>query len=1143
MKKTRKLSAVLSSMMLCCAALCANTAFAADADLVDISIKPDKESYSQGDEVTFDVSVSNKNEYTLDDLSLTAELPENLVITENGSYDMQIGANETKNYTIHAKAAEAATTTASTAATTTAASTTTAAATTTTAATASAPKTGDSDSANVAGIMAIGLCAAGLTFATRNKKARKTLAVILCVSTTGTFLPMGSIFKADAAEMAKVTASTVFSYAGEEQEIVVSAEYTTGDNVIVPDVAPFGDANDDGSFNVTEEISSLSGTLEGSDKIVKLSYTIQDAHNTVVGKGDIPVGAEWSIEDFGLVVGVNFITITAEAENGDVYKKQVIIKNSKIENMVNLDVDMTDADGDKLIGYYEEWFGTDPDKADSDGDGLPDYEEFYLYGTDPTKTDTDGDGIADPDDDNDEDGLSLAKEIELGTDPLCADTDDDDLSDGDEVNVYGTDPLTADTDGDGIKDGAEVKAGLDPKNADTDGNGINDNEDVTNQSVSVPLENTEKALITGASVTLDVPGVIDEHVTLRDTAEYDNLSANVVGAVGDPIEIKSDVDFDSAVITFTYDESKLGDTPVENLAVMWYDEENMMYRIFDKDTVIDTEAHTVSYTTTHFSTYLVVDREIWYDCWRENTNYRTSSAEITAESYDIGFTVDVSGSMSGGRIAKAQTAMNTFIDALYHQDNACIVSFNSYSKLCAPYGSSKEDLRASVSAMHANGGTNTNEGLKRTISEISENGRSNAKKIIIMICDGDVYYVQSTIDAANEAGIAVYTINVVNGNNDLLQKIADQTGGEYYYAATTDEIVSKVEKVRGDTVNAVDMTDTDGDGLYDVYESTGMKIQNGQVYYSDPENPDSDNDGIIDYDELNGPPSQAVFEFAHGSYSCVLCRAKSDPNKDDSDGDTVVDADDLHPFVAARHSVVEDTITGRYKKVDSLTTNFQFINDYEARTREFQNSVYASCADSRDFSSYAAETYAYLVVSGGAVALMENASWALSWFLANTGMDKEFTDLSMVSLITTKQGYKRYEKQYIAILEFAEDVLKDGASITVASDNPFRSYSDNLSGYNAINWTATLGTASGAASATITRSGNFYSGPIKYKIYDYYDWDIDDDRAFIPGLPNSSLAMMHYEGIARSYFQYGVLNDTIYKIAGEYSSDQQPEEE
>ena len=1139
MKKTRKFPVILTSMMLCMSAVCANAASAADSSNLDIVITADKESYVQGDDISFDVSVSNGNEYAIDDLSLSADLPDDFVITDNEKIDMQIGANETKNYTISAKAAAAETTAAATtAATTSAATTTTAKATTTAAATANAPSTGDSDSGHIPALIAAGMCAAGLCFFTRNKKARKCLALILCLSTTSAFLPVGTVFKANAADKTIATASTVFSYAGNDNTLVITAEYTSADNIIIPDVTSLGETYDDGSFSVADKMDTLSGTLEDSDNIVKLSYTIKDARDTVVGEGDIPVGSEWSINDFGLVVGVNFITITAEAENGSIYKKQLIIKNSNMDNMTNLNVDMSDPDGDKLPGYYEEWFGTDPNNADTDGDSLPDYEEFYVYGTDPTKADTDGNGIADPDDDIDSDGLSLVKELELGTDPVNTDTDGDGLSDGDEVNVYSTDPLKADSDEDGIKDGDEVNAGLDPNNADSNGNGINDNEEVTEQSVSIPLENEEKSLITGASVTLNAPGLIGDHVTVRDTAELDTLSANVVGAVGDPIEIKSDVEFDSAVITFTYDESQLGDTPAENLAVMWYDEENRLYRIFDKETVIDTDAHTVSYTTTHFSTYLVVDREIWYDCWRENIDYRTATAEVPTTSYDIGFTVDVSGSMGGDRIRKAKTAMNTFIDALYAQDNACIVTFNSSASLCAPYGTPKEDLRSTVSSIHASGGTDTNAGLKLAVKEISENGRSDANRIIIMICDGDVYYVQSTIDSAIEAGIAVYTINVVNGDNSLLQKIADQTGGEYYYAATTDEVVANIEHIRGATVNSVDMTDSDGDGLYDVYESQGMKIQNGQVYYTDPANPDSDGDGITDYQELVGPPGPQVFEFANGSYSCVLCRAESDPNTTDSDGDTVLDCDDLHPLVAARHSIVEGG-RGKYKKADSLTTNFQFINDYEANTRAFQDSVYASSSDTRSFDSYATEAYAYIVVSGGTLALMENASMALSWFLANTGMDKEFTGLSMISLIQTKVGFKCYRDQYTAIMEFAEDVLKDGDSITLASANSFYSYTNTLSGYNAINWTATLGTASGAASATITRSGNHYDGPIKYKVYDYYDWDIDDDRAFIPGLPNCSLAMMHYEGIARSYFQYGVLSDFIFMNGGQITNEQE----
>ena len=55
----------------------------------------------------------------------------------------------------------------------------------------------------------------------------------------------------------------------------------------------------------------------------------------------------------------------------------------------------------------------------------------------------------------------------------------------------------------------------------------------------------------------------------------------------------------------------LGETSEDNLSLMWYDEENDWYEILDRESVVDTFNNTVSYTTTHFSTYLLVDRFKW----------------------------------------------------------------------------------------------------------------------------------------------------------------------------------------------------------------------------------------------------------------------------------------------------------------------------------------------------------------------------------------------------------------------------------------------------------------------------------------------------------------------------------------------------
>ncbi|WP_437676771.1 hypothetical protein [Sorangium sp. So ce131] len=119
---------------------------------------------------------------------------------------------------------------------------------------------------------------------------------------------------------------------------------------------------------------------------------------------------------------------------------------------------------------------TNPLDADSDDGGVPDgNEDFDLDGViDEGETDpNDGDDDATPPVDSDEDGLSDDLEETLGSDPNDADTDDDGVIDGNEVNpADDTDGdglinvIDVDSDNDGLFDGTEL--GLDCNNAATD---------------------------------------------------------------------------------------------------------------------------------------------------------------------------------------------------------------------------------------------------------------------------------------------------------------------------------------------------------------------------------------------------------------------------------------------------------------------------------------------------------------------------------------------------------------------------------------------------------------------------------------------------------------------------------------------------
>ena len=549
-----------------------------------------------------------------------------------------------------------------------------------------------------------------------------------------------------------------------------------------------------------------------------------------------------------------------------------------------------------------------PKDTDTDGDGLTDYEELNITLTDPEKADTDEDGIIDSEEDPDGDGINNRDEIDLGTDPLNSDTDRDNLRDDEELHQYHTDPLLEDTDGDGLTDYDDVKLGFSPLLQDTDGNGIIDSEERIYQTVTEELKNPKKEGVTAVSVSLDIKGNAEKHVGIVDMYDFDKLSSGVVGLIGVPVEIGCDTDFQEADITFHYDVNALGETKEEDLSVMWYDEANNWYQILDEDSVIDTTNHTVTYTTTHFSTYMLADKTLWYEAWRENIDYRNSSTGDTKKNYfDIALVMDASGSMEGERISTAKTAVSNFVDAMQEGDEAAVISFNSSATMKQNFTTDKVRLKHAVFSVSIGGKyTDVDCGLTAAI-RIFKYHKCDKQKIMVLICDGDVNYVQKTIDMCKMDGIQIYAINVASEIDQAdLRKMANQTGGEYYYVATTDEIETALVSVLGDTTGQIDPTDADSDGLYDIFETAGMKLPNGQIIYTDPNNPDTDGDNLTDYQETGIVYNVDDRYIGQGHLAFVkYFQMRSYPDQKDSDGDGLTDDVDDRPLMVEFNEVAK----------------------------------------------------------------------------------------------------------------------------------------------------------------------------------------------------------------------------------------------
>ncbi len=220
------------------------------------------------------------------------------------------------------------------------------------------------------------------------------------------------------------------------------------------------------------------------------------------------------------------------------------------EELQDLGTDPTvkDTDGDGLLDGQEvilnedgDGRGTNPLSPDTDGDGLSDFEEVRVRGTDPLNPDTDGDGLSDGEEllrlgtqvlspDTDRDGLSDSDEFVYRTDPFDPDTDNDQLGDGSEI-AFGSSPFLRDTDGDLLGDFQEWTANTNPNAFDTDGDGLGDSCEIRVVKTSAVDADTDgDALSDGQEVPV---GIATISISSRCRSGLRDNPANVAKAVND----------------------------------------------------------------------------------------------------------------------------------------------------------------------------------------------------------------------------------------------------------------------------------------------------------------------------------------------------------------------------------------------------------------------------------------------------------------------------------------------------------------------------------------------------------------------------------------------------------------------------------
>jgi hypothetical protein len=152
--------------------------------------------------------------------------------------------------------------------------------------------------------------------------------------------------------------------------------------------------------------------------------------------------------------------------------------------------------------------------------------------------------------------------------------------------------------------------------------------------------------------------------------------------------------------------------------------------------------------------------------------------------------------------------------------------------------------------------------------------------MMILLTDGQGYYNNYYTQQAVNNNITIYAIGRGSGvNSGLLTGIATATGGQYYSVSTADQLPQVFRAISSE----IEPTDTDGDGIPDITETDGFRDGLGHWYYTDPDDPDTDSDGLSDGEEAG-----VLVEVDGRTYFNII----SDPTLVDGDWDGIDDPDE-----------------------------------------------------------------------------------------------------------------------------------------------------------------------------------------------------------------------------------------------------------
>ena len=159
---------------------------------------------------------------------------------------------------------------------------------------------------------------------------------------------------------------------------------------------------------------------------------------------------------------------------------------------------------------------------------------------------------------------------------------------------------------------------------------------------------------------------------------------------------------------------------------------------------------------------------------------------------NLGLVIDRSGSLSGrGKLEYAKKAAFILVDNLKNSDRISIVQYDDRVDVLWPSSpvESPGIIKKRINSLSPGGSTNLTGGMMKGVDEVLGHFDKSALNRVILLSDGlanqgitNPFEIRKLVQNAKEKGVHISTMGLGSDyNEDLMQAIAENAGGNYYY--------------------------------------------------------------------------------------------------------------------------------------------------------------------------------------------------------------------------------------------------------------------------------------------------------------------------------------------------------------------------